>query len=286
MVAAFDTVSFLSDYGHSDEFVGVVKGVIRDLARHVTIIDLTHDIPPHDVRAGSLALARAIQYVPGGVVLAVVDPGVGTDRRAVAVEVAGGRGVLVGPDNGLLAPAVAMAGGADRAVVLDRTEYHLGEPSATFHGRDVFAPVAAHLCNGVPLDFVGEALDPATLLPGIVPLPREEGGALVCEVLWVDRFGNAQLNVGPDDLSTLGEHIRLEWDAGEQSRVATRATTYDDITPGAVGLVVDSYGLWSVCLARRSAADELGLGAGDLVTLTSVGEAPVPPASVTLHSRR
>lgn len=286
MVAAFDTVSFLSDYGHSDEFVGVVKGVIRDLARHVTIIDLTHDIPPHDVRAGSLALARAIQYVPGGVVLAVVDPGVGTDRRAVAVEVAGGRGVLVGPDNGLLAPAVAMAGGADRAVVLDRTEYHLGEPSATFHGRDVFAPVAAHLCNGVPLDLVGEALDPATLLPGIVPLPREEGGALVCEVLWVDRFGNAQLNVGPEDLSALGEHIRLEWDGGEQSRVATRATTYDDITPGAVGLVVDSYGLWSVCLARRSAADELGLGAGDLVTLTSVGEAPVPPASVTLHSRR
>lgn len=286
MVAAFDTVSFLSDYGHSDEFVGVVKGVIRDLARHVTIIDLTHDIPPHDVRAGSLALARAIQYVPGGVVLAVVDPGVGTDRRAVAVEVAGGRGVLVGPDNGLLAPAVAMAGGADRAVVLDRTEYHLGEPSATFHGRDVFAPVAAHLCNGVPLDLVGEALDPATLLPGIVPLPREEGGALVCEVLWVDRFGNAQLNVGPEDLSALGEHIRLEWDGGELSRVATRATTYDDITPGAVGLVVDSYGLWSVCLARRSAADELGLGAGDLVTLTSVGEAPVPPASVTLHSRR
>jgi S-adenosylmethionine hydrolase len=286
MVAAFDTVSFLSDYGHSDEFVGVVKGVIRDLARHVTIIDLTHDIPPHDVRAGSLALARAIQYVPGGVVLAVVDPGVGTDRRAVAVEVAGGRGVLVGPDNGLLAPAVAMAGGADRAVVLDRTEYHLDEPSATFHGRDVFAPVAAHLCNGVPLDVVGEALDPATLLPGIVPLPREEGGALVCEVLWVDRFGNAQLNVGPEDLSALGEHIRLAWDGGEQSRVATRATTYDDITPGAVGLVVDSYGLWSVCLARRSAADELGLGAGDLVTLTSVGEAPVPPASVTLHSRR
>jgi S-adenosylmethionine hydrolase len=286
MVAAFDTVSFLSDYGHTDEFVGVVKGVIRDLARHVTIIDLTHDIPPHDVRAGSLALARAIQYVPGGVVLAVVDPGVGTDRRAVAVEVAGGRGVLVGPDNGLLAPAVAMAGGADRAVVLDRTEYHLGEPSATFHGRDVFAPVTAHLCNGVPLDAVGEPLDPATLLPGVVPLPRDEGGAVVCEVLWVDRFGNAQLNVGPDDLSTLGEHIRLEWDGREQSRVATRATTYDDITPGAVGLVVDSYGLWSVCLARRSAAEELGLGAGDLVTLTSVGEQPVSPASVTLHSRR
>jgi S-adenosylmethionine hydrolase len=150
----------------------------------------------------------------------------------------------------------------------------------------VFAPVAAHLCNGVPLDVVGAPVDPATLLPGVVPLPREEGGALVCEILWVDRFGNAQLNIGQDDLSGLGEHIRLEWDGGEQARVATRATTYDDITPGAVGLVVDSYGLWSVCLARRSAADELGLGAGDVVTLTSVGETPVPRASVTLHTHR
>jgi S-adenosyl-L-methionine hydrolase (adenosine-forming) len=286
MVAAFDTVSFLSDYGHADEFVGVVKGVIRDLARHVTVIDLSHDIPPHDVRAGSLTLARAIQYVPSGVVLAVVDPGVGTDRRAVAVAVAGGRGVLVGPDNGLLAPAVAMAGGAEQAVALTRPDYHLGEPSATFHGRDVFAPVAAHLCNGVPLDVVGVPVDPATLLPGVVPLPREESGALVCEILWVDRFGNAQLNVGPDDLSALGAHIRLEWDGGQQTRVATRATTYDEITPGAVGLVIDSYGLWSVCLARRSAAAELGLGAGDLITLSGVDESPASPAAVTLHSRR
>ena len=111
----FDTVSFLTDYGTTDEFVGVVKSVIRDIAGHVTVVDLTHDIAPFDVRAGSLALARCIGYVPSGVVLAVVDPGVGTDRRAVAVEVADGAGVLIGPDNGLLAPAVAMAGGAERA---------------------------------------------------------------------------------------------------------------------------------------------------------------------------
>ncbi|MFZ8997728.1 MAG: SAM-dependent chlorinase/fluorinase, partial [Ilumatobacteraceae bacterium] len=109
----YDTISFLTDYGTSDEFVGVVKAVVRDIAPHVAVIDLTHEIPPFDVRAGSLALARCIGYVPAGVVLAVVDPGVGTDRKAIAVEVAGGAGVLVGPDNGLLAPAVALAGGAE-----------------------------------------------------------------------------------------------------------------------------------------------------------------------------
>jgi S-adenosylmethionine hydrolase len=288
MAERFDTVSFLSDYGHADEFVGVVKGVIRDLARHVTVIDLTHDVPPHDVRAGSLTLARAIQYVPSGVVLAVVDPGVGTSRRAVAVEVSGGEGVLVGPDNGLLAPAAAMAGGAERAVVLSAVEYHLAAPSATFAGRDVFGPVAAHLCNGVPLEAFGEAIDPGTLLPGIVPLPRADDDRLVCEVLWVDRFGNAQLNVGVDDLAAWGEHLRVEWDEGREARVATRATTYDEITPGAVGLVVDSYGLWSLCLARRSAAEELGLGAGDLVSLAPVEAAPSAeaPASVTLRLHR
>jgi S-adenosyl-L-methionine hydrolase (adenosine-forming) len=283
----FDTVSFLSDYGHVDEFVGVVKSVIRDLARHVTVIDLTHDVAPHDVRAGSLALARAIQYVPSGVVLAVVDPGVGTDRRAIAVRVAGGAGVLVGPDNGLLAPAVAMAGGAEQAVDLTNPEYHLAHESATFAGRDVFAPVAAHLCNGVPLEDLGEETDPASLFPGVVPLPRTEDGGLVCEVLWVDRFGNLQLNAGPEELPASEEQQRLVWHEGEDVRVAIRAGTYDEIPPGAVGLVVDSYGLLSVCLARRSAADELGLAAGDQVALRPlVGDVPASPTHVTLRRGR
>ena len=147
----YDTVSFLTDYGLVDEFAGVVRAVIRDLAPHATVIDLTHGIAPFDVRGGSLALARSIGYVPTGVVLAVVDPGVGSARRAVAIEVAGGEGVLVGPDNGLLAPAVALVGGAERAVELTNTEYQLATPGATFAGRDVFGPAAAHLCNGVDL---------------------------------------------------------------------------------------------------------------------------------------
>ena len=172
MARRYDTVSLLTDYGWEDEFVGVVKSVLRDLAPHATAIDLTHGVRPFDVRGGSLALARAIPYVAEGVVVAVVDPGVGTARRAVAVEVAGGAGVLVGPDNGLLAPAVAIAGGAERAVELVNPRYQLEAPGSTFAGRDVFAPAAAHLCNEVDLSDLGRAIDPYALLPGMVPLPR------------------------------------------------------------------------------------------------------------------
>src|SRR5688500_8898291 len=198
-----DTISFLSDFGHDDEFVGVVKSVIREIAPEATVIDLTHSIPPFDIRAGSLALARAVQYVARGIVLAVVDPGVGTDRRAVAVEVAGGDGVFVGPDNGLLASAVAMTGGAERAVELSNPVYQLPAPGPTFAGRDIFGPAAAHIANGVDLAELGDEVDIHTLLPGVLPLSRHEDERLVAEVLWVDRFGNAQLNVDPDDLGDI-----------------------------------------------------------------------------------
>lgn len=264
----YRTVSFLSDYGLQDEFVGVVKAVIHDIAPEATVIDLTHGIPPHDVRAGSLALARAIQYVPAGVVLAVVDPGVGTARRAVAVEVAGGAGVLIGPDNGLLAPAVSLAGGAGRAVSLTSTEHQLPAPGPTFAGRDVFAPAAAHLCNGVPLEALGDLVDPAGLLPGVVPLTRVEEGAVHAEVLWVDRYGNAQLNVGPEEVEAYGDRIGLVM--GDTRRTGVRAASYAEIGAGRVGLVVDSYGLLSIALDRQSAAAELRLGPGDGVVLESL----------------
>ncbi len=201
----YDTVSFLTDWGLTDEFVGVVKAVIRDLAAHATVIDLTHQIAPFDVRGGSLALARSISYLPTGVLLAVVDPGVGSQRKAVAIEVAGGEGVLVGPDNGLLAPAVAIAGGAERAVQLTNAGLHLPAP-----GRDVrrprhLRPLVAHLCNGGDLAELGDEIDIHTLLPGVVPLPKPDGDDLHADVLWVDHFGNCQLNVGPDDLEEWGE---------------------------------------------------------------------------------
>ena len=272
MAAGFDTVSFLSDYGLADEFAGVVKAVIRAIAPAATVIDITHQVAAHDVRAGGLVLARTVQYLPSGVVLAVVDPGVATERRAIAVEVGdptdpdrGERSVLVGPDNGLLAPAVALAGGARRAVALTNEDFHLPAPGPTFAGRDIFAPVAAHLCAGVELDELGEPVDPASLVPGILPLSRVTDGGVEAEVLWVDRFGNAQLNVDPDEIEEMGSPVVLKM--GERARTAVRARSYAELTPGQVGLLVDSYGLIAVALDRRSAAEELRLGAGDPVRI-------------------
>lgn len=270
MATKFDTVSFLSDYGMSDEFVGVVKSVIADLAPHARVIDLVHEIAPFDVRAGSLALARCIPYVPQGVILAVVDPGVGSTRRGVAISVAGGTGVFVGPDNGLLPAAIALAGGAEEAVVLSNIDYQLAAPGTTFAGRDIFAPAAAHLCNGVPLRELGEPIDPGLLLPGVIPLPREENGGLSGEVTWVDRFGNCQLNVSVDDVASWGSQIRVVVINTATSERVTRSLrvveNFSQIA-GGLGLVIDSYGMLSICVDRGSAAIELQLGGGDLVTL-------------------
>ncbi len=278
MTAGFDTVSFLSDYGLADEFVGVVKAVIRAIAPEATVIDVSHQVAAHDIRAGSLVLARSIQYLPPGVVLAVVDPGVGTSRRALAVEVGGAdgddgqnhRSVLIGPDNGLLAPAVALAGGARRAVALTNAEWHLPAPGPTFAGRDIFGPAAAHLCAGVELDELGEPVDPFTLVPGLIPLSREEKGGVQGEVLWVDRFGNAQINIGPDEIDAMGSPIVVR--IGERIRSAARVSNFAELSTGQVGLVVDSYGLLAVVLDQRSAAAELSLGPGDLVRLEPTGD--------------
>ena len=274
----FDTISFLSDLGVVDEHVGVVKAIIRDMAPHAQVIDLTHQIPPYDVRAGSLALARAVTYLPAGVVLAVVDAG---DRRAVGVEVAGGKGVLLGPDNGLLASAVAMVGGAERAVVLDREEFHLASPGSTLAVRDVFAPVAAHLCNGADLDDLGRLVDADSILPGVVPLSRElesAGDGVRAEVLWIDHYGNCQLNIGLDDVAPWGviEGTRLQVTAGDQTRSVLRVTGAGSLGPGAVGLLLDGSGLLTLVLDRRSAADELALAAGDQVTVQPL---PANPAA-------
>ncbi len=259
-------ISLLTDYGLADEFVGVLKGVLTQIAPASRLLDVTHQVPAFDVRAGGLTLSRAIQYLPDGVVLAVVDPGVGSARRAIAVSA--GDMVLVGPDNGLLAPAVAMLGGATGAVVLDRTELHLPAPGPTFAGRDVFAPVAAHLATGSTLEEVGSPIDPAGLVPGMLSLSHREDDGIHAEVLWVDAYGNAQLNVDPDELATVtdgGDVVGLR--IGEVRRTARCAPHFAAIRSGEIGLVTDSYGLVAVCLDRRSAADELGLAAGTQIVL-------------------
>jgi S-adenosyl-L-methionine hydrolase (adenosine-forming) len=281
----YDTVSMLTDYGLVDEFVGVVKAVIRDIAPHAQTIDLTHNIRPFDVRAGSLALARCISYVPAGVILAVVDPGVGGSRKSIAIEVADGEGVFVGPDNGLLAPAVAMAGGAGRAVVLTNEEYQLQSHGATFAGRDIFAPVVGHICNGVDLAELGDLIDAEALLPGMVPLSRIEPEGLVGEVLWVDHFGNCQLNIGPDEIADWGAQVEIVF--GESKRVAQRQHTFADVATGAVGLVVDSQGMLALVLDQRSASAELGIGPGDQVTLAQLTDGPArgTTSPVTMRAR-
>jgi len=247
----------------------VVHSVIRSIAPDVGVVDICHQVPPHDVRAGSLTLVRSVQYLAPGVVLGVVDPGVGTERRAVAVEVADGEAVFVGPDNGLLAPAVSMVGGAGRAVELTNDAFQLPAPGPTFAGRDIFAPAAAYLSQGVDLAELGPAVDPLSLLPGLVPLPRTEGDSLATEVLWVDHFGNVQLNVGPDEVDAMGERVAVRW--AEQVRVARRVDAFEGIGSGQLGLLVDSYGLMALALNRTSAADELVLKPGDLVTLELPG---------------
>jgi len=283
MAARFDTITFLSDYGTGDEFVGVVKSVIRQIAPHVTVVDLTHEVPPYDVRAGTLTLSRAAQYLCPGVVLAVVDPGVGTERRAIAVEVGGGQSYLVGPDNGVLAGAVAMSGGATAAVELTSLDHQLAAPGPTFAGRDVFAPAAAHLCAGVAFSDLGRPIDPLSLLPGLLPLTRDEDGSLVAEVLWVDRYGNCQLNVDPEEVAAFGPRVQLRW--GEDVRTAERSPTYEGITPGQVGLVVDSYGMLSVCFGKRSAAAELRIGTGTEIVLSAPSDDVPAGAPVTLTTK-
>ena len=245
-----------------------MKSVIRSIAPHVTVVDISHEIRPYDIKGASLTLARSVQYLCPGVVLAVVDPGVGTQRRAVAIEVGDGQSYLVGPDNGLLASAVGMVGGATGAVELKAPEYQLEAPGATFAGRDIFAPAAAHLCAGVPMDDLGPRVDINELVPGLVPLPREESGALVGEVLWVDRYGNCQLNFDPGEIDGWGDRVQLRWTRPREGvRTARRATAYEQLEPGQVGLVVDSYGLLSVSVPRGSAAETLGLEAGDELSL-------------------
>lgn len=283
----FGTISFLSDFGLRDEFVGVVKSVIAQIVPEVRVLDISHDVPAHDVRSGSLTLARSAQYLSPGVVLGVVDPGVGTDRRRVAIEVGDGASYLVGPDNGLFAPAVALVGGASAAYELDKTEYHQTSPGVTFDGRDVFGPIAAHICAGVPLDALGTPIEVGTLQPGVLPVSTVEDDGVHGSVLWIDTYGNVQLNIDPAEVAGFGEHLRVSWDGG--GRAVKRVENYASVPTGAIGLVIDSYGMISLVVDRSSAAIELRLSEGDSVKLAPAddgGGAAEPIASPVSLSPR
>jgi len=253
----FEWVTFLTDYGRSDAFVGTCHGVIARIAPRVRVIDVTHAVPAFDVEQGALLLASALPYLPSAVHLAVVDPGVGTARRPVAVEAADGA-IFVGPDNGLLSLAWAAAGGASRAVLLDRPAYWLSaQPSATFHGRDVFAPVAAHLAAGVPLANVGSEVDPDRLRRVAIEPALVAEGEVRSRVLSVDGFGNVALNATADDLVEAGFAVGDR--VGVANREATYVETFGDVPAGEVAVLVDSAGRVALAVNGGSAASVLAL---------------------------
>ena len=262
-------VSFLSDYGLSDEFVGVVHGVIAGICPEARVIDVGHGIPRHDVQAGALALVRALPYVPAGVHLAVVDPEVGARRRAIALRTADEDRFLVGPDNGLLIPAAEHFGGVAEAAEISSSPWRLEPVSATFHGRDVFAPVAARLACGAPLASAGEPLEPGELVVLVRSEPRQEADALVAHVVGTDTFGNAMLDAAHDDL--MGSGLRLgdpvAARAGGRRVRGVVARTFSDVGGGDLLVYEDAGGSLALAVNGGDAAALLGLRPGDEVRL-------------------
>ncbi|HEX2153861.1 MAG TPA: SAM-dependent chlorinase/fluorinase [Acidimicrobiia bacterium] len=261
-------ISFLSDFGHGDEFVGVVHGVLATLAPESRIIDITHQIRRGDIKAGALALTRAIQYLPPGVVLAVVDPGVGTERQAIAAETEWG--FFVGPDNGLLSPAVAMMGGASRIVSIENEEARIPSGGETFHGRDVFAPAAALLASGeAGLEELGPSVGDDGVSPLLLPLPDTQNGTVTGEAWWVDGFGNVQTNISPEDLAEVG--IRpgtvVTVKVGPRLNQIRWVTAYGDVGEGDPLIHVDSSGLMAVAVRSGRADEELGIAEGTSVSM-------------------
>jgi hypothetical protein len=263
-------ITLLTDYGITDEFAGVLNGVISMICPDARVINLTHGVVRHDVRGGAAVLAQSLPYMPIGVHMAVVDPTVGGDRRAVALRLADDR-ILVGPDNGLLWPAAEFGGGIVQAVEISTSPWRLDPVSATFHGRDIFAPVSAHLAAGEPLASAGEPLDPALLVRLETPRAWTESGALVATVTTSDRFGNVQLGAVEADIAGLGAergdqlHVRLP--SGEQ-HPARYARTFSDVEQGDLILFEDSAQRLALGFNRGSAVSRLGLQTGDQLRIS------------------
>jgi S-adenosyl-L-methionine hydrolase (adenosine-forming) len=254
-------ITFLSDYGLSDEFVGVVHGVIAEICPAAAVIDISHGVPRQDVQAGALMLARALPYVPAGVHLAVVDPEVGARRRAVALRC--GDRLLVGPDNGLLIPAAERFDGVAEAVEISASPWRLEPVSATFHGRDLFAPVAAHLAAGGALAAAGEPLDPDELVRLHMPMARLHDGELVAHAIAIDGFGNVTLDVEHPEIAGFG--LRLGRPVLVNGQRAHYTTTFADVPPGEPLLYEDAYRALALAVNRGSAAELLGIARDDEV---------------------
>ena len=266
-------VVFVSDLGLRDEFVGVCHAVIARIAPGSAVIDVSHGIAPHDIQRGGLVLAESLRFAPTDAVgLAVIDPGVGTDRLPIAVETAAGR-QLVGPNNGVLSLAWRADGGARRAVEINAPDVVLQPISSVFHGRDVFAPAAAHLAAGADLVALGPEVAVSDLAEVRVAEPEVERGKISGEVLDVDRFGNVRLNVRPSHVAAAGLqdasvlHVAT---LGEEAD-APRITTYGRVGVGEYGVIVDAWEWLAIIRYEANAAADLGVQSGDVVWLTAAG---------------
>jgi len=259
-------ITFLSDFGLQDDFVGTCHGVIKSIAPEAEIIDITHGIPPQAVLQGALVLANTVPYMPEGVHLAVVDPGVGGARRPLVLRDETGR-LYVGPDNGLLVPAAERMGGIAAAHELANPDYALQPVSRTFHGRDLFSPAAAHLTRGIELDELGPPLAVDSLARLDLPVPDLSPERIAAAVLYVDKYGNVQLNVNTEQLEELGivPGSQVELELRGERYFAVAARTFADARSGDIILYEDAYDNVALAINRGNAAEMLSARPGDRV---------------------
>lgn len=267
----FGWITFLSDYGLDDAFVGICHGVIARTAPAVRVIDVCHEVAPQDVEHGATTLASAVEYLPEAVHLCVVDPGVGTKRRGVAVLTERGS-ITVGPDNGVASLAWRELGGAVEAYRIDNGALWLPNPSKTFHGRDVFAPVAAHLASGVPLPEVGERVLVDSLVRVTQRQPEVDEDHVHGEVWSVDHFGNLSLNVHRSDLEAAGMNLgdTVELRLHGRTLEVPFTVTFGEVAPGRTAVCEDSYRRITVAVNLGHAADTLRARRGDPVVISRV----------------
>jgi S-adenosyl-L-methionine hydrolase (adenosine-forming) len=271
-------ISLLSDFGARDPSAGIMRGVILGICPEANVVDISHEVAKFHVRDGALLLWCALPYLPVGAHVAVVDPGVGTERRPLALRTARGD-LLVGPDNGLLLPvAEQRLGGLVEARELTAPAYRLVPVSSSFHGRDVFAPAAAHLARGVPFESLGPLLDGSDLVRLEWPAPTLVGERLRTAIVYVDTFGNVKLGALATDLAAAcggdlapGTPLVVSWSAGGAARPVTRrvrwAATFGQVAPGKALLYEDSYGRLCLALNQASAAERLGLTEEQVLTI-------------------
>jgi S-adenosyl-L-methionine hydrolase (adenosine-forming) len=270
-VTEYKWITFLTDYGLENKFVGVCHGVMARIAPAARVMDITHLVPRGDIRHGAVVFRQSVPYLPPAVHLTVVDPGVGTARRAIVLQ-AGGQ-LIVGPDNGLLIWAAEELGGISAAFEITDPAVMLQPMSTTFHGRDLFSPAAAHLAAGRDPASVGSRIEPDSLVRLPDPVLRVDGQEVTAESLLTDRFGNIQTSIDGDLLSRLGivPGAKLKITVGDAVRIVPYCETFGDVGPGELLGHIDSTGLVALAVNLGDAAAELGLEPGQQFTLSLAG---------------